>query len=96
VTGETGDERHRRRRFIERLAAMRSVDTRGAPSGTPAAELESLRVRVDHLEAALEGLQDAVYREGQRHDAEIEELQRRTEPAALARALEANVRKRGL
>jgi hypothetical protein len=96
MTGETGGERNRRMRFIERLAAMRSVDTRAAPSGRPAAELESLRVRVDHLEAALEGLQDAVYREGRRHEAEIQELQRQTDPAVLARALEAHVRKHGL
>jgi hypothetical protein len=96
MTEETGGERQRRRRFIERLATMRSVDTRRGPSGTPAAELEALRVRVDHLEAALEGLQDSVYRETQRHETEIQELQRQLEPGALARALDADIRRRGL
>jgi hypothetical protein len=96
MTEETGGERQRRRRFIERIATLRGAEARRPPSPTPAGELESLRVRVDHLEAALEGLQDSVYRESRRREAEIEELQRQIEPGAMARALEADVRKRGL
>ena len=73
-------------------------------SGTRTAEqdrrlerrLEAIETRVDHLEAALEGLQDAVYRQAQRDDASIEELRRRTEPGRIARELSDDARKRGL
>jgi hypothetical protein len=59
-------------------------------------ELSALRTRVNHLEAALEGLQDAVYRDAQRHDEEIAELQRQTQPENIARALSGDARRRGL
>lgn len=52
--------------------------------------------RIEHLEAALEGLQDAVYRQAVSHDREIAELRRRTEPEQLARDLSRDVRRRGL
>jgi hypothetical protein len=52
--------------------------------------------RLDALERMIEGLQDAVDRESQRHDARLEDLARRLEPAAMARALEDDARRRGL
>jgi len=51
---------------------------------------------MDHLEAALEGLQDALYRLAQRGDESIEELRRRTEPGRIARELSDDARRRGL
>jgi uncharacterized coiled-coil protein SlyX len=77
---------------------------RPGESGTPAVEqdrrlerrLEAVETRVEHLEAALEGLQDAVYRQAQRGDADIEELRRRTEPERIARELSDDARRRGL
>jgi hypothetical protein len=42
--------------------------------------LETLEARMAHLEAELEGLQDAVYRRGVLEDESIGELRRRTEP----------------
>jgi len=73
-------------------------------SGTRAVEqdrrlerrLDALETRVEHLEAALEGLQDAVYRQAQRDDASIEELRQRTEPGRIARELSDDARRRGL
>jgi uncharacterized coiled-coil protein SlyX len=58
--------------------------------------LEAVETRMDHLEAALEGLQDAVYRQAQRDDANLEELRRRTEPERIARELSDDARRRGL
>ncbi|MEA2324613.1 MAG: hypothetical protein QOD81_4463 [Solirubrobacteraceae bacterium] len=52
--------------------------------------------RLERLEALVEGLQDAVYRNARHQDERIEELQRRTEPDELARTLSADARRRGL
>jgi hypothetical protein len=55
-----------------------------------------LTERVEHLESVIEGLQDALYRQAQQHDRDIAELRRRTEPAAIARTLSEDARRRGL
>ena len=52
--------------------------------------------RVVALERLVEGLQDAVHREAVRHDTLIEELQKKTEPSEIARALSDDARRRGL
>jgi len=57
---------------------------------------ERLEQRVMELEAVVEGLQDAVDRESRRFDALIDALQRKTEPAEIARALGEDARRRGL
>jgi hypothetical protein len=58
--------------------------------------LDTLAARVEHLEAELEGLQDAVYRQAVREQENIDELRRRTEPEQLARELGRDARRRGL
>ena len=58
--------------------------------------LETLVARVEHLEAELEGLQDAVYRQAVLERDNIGDLRRRTEPEQLARDLVQDARKRGL
>ena len=58
--------------------------------------LEALRERVHRLETMVEGLQDALYRQAVREDERIEELRARLEPEAIARALSADARRRGL
>ena len=66
--------------------------------------LETLEARIEHLDAELEGLQDAVYRRAVLEDENIAvledeniaELRRRTEPEQLARDLSRNTRTRGL
>jgi hypothetical protein len=93
------DPRGRRRRRVAGVIAAlrhrdeRSESTAGAPVET---EIEALKRRVDHLEAALEGLQDSVYRESSRHDAELQELHKQLVPGAMSQAIEADARKRGL
>ena len=58
--------------------------------------IEALEQRVSHLEGELEGLQDAVHRDATRRDQETANLERKTEPEALARALSRDARRRGL
>jgi uncharacterized coiled-coil protein SlyX len=58
--------------------------------------LQALDARMDHLEAALEGLQDALYRQAVRQDESRAELHERTEPDRIARELNADARRRGL
>jgi hypothetical protein len=58
--------------------------------------LETLEVRIERLETAHEGLQDAVYRRAVLEDESISELRRRTVPDQMARDLSRNARNRGL
>jgi hypothetical protein len=52
--------------------------------------------RLAHLEALVEGLQDAVHRDAVRHDARMSELEKKTEPEALTKALSDHARRHGL
>jgi hypothetical protein len=58
--------------------------------------VETLEARVDHLEAELEGLQDALYRQAVLEGEHVEELRRRTTPEQLSRDLSEDARRRGL
>ena len=58
--------------------------------------MEKLETRLEHLEAELEGLQDAVYRRAVLDDEHLEDLRRRTAPEQLARDLSHDARRRGL
>jgi hypothetical protein len=57
---------------------------------------KACEARIEHLETALEGLQDALYRheilDARKHD----ELRRRTDPEQMARDLSQDARRRGL
>ena len=57
---------------------------------------QRLEERVQHLETVVEGLQDAVDRESRRFDTLIEALERKTDPAEMARLLGEDARRRGL
>jgi TolA-binding protein len=59
-------------------------------------QLRSLEGRVAHLEQLLQGLQDSVHRESERHARMITELQNQVQPDAMGAALAENVRNRGL
>jgi hypothetical protein len=56
----------------------------------------ALEARVAHLERQLEGLQDSVHRESERHERLIAELRAQVEPAAMGAALAEDARNRGL
>lgn len=81
--------RFRRRRLARPLHAASETD-RAEP------RLAELQQRLEHLEAALEGLQDAVHRESVRQDKQIHSLIESTNPAAVARALSDDARRRGV
>jgi hypothetical protein len=58
--------------------------------------LERLHQRVDHLEKVVEGLQDAIHRDSIRHEERMTELERKTDPDELAKALSDDARRRGI
>ncbi|HEX6698449.1 MAG TPA: hypothetical protein VF080_16690 [Solirubrobacteraceae bacterium] len=55
-----------------------------------------LEARIEHLEAALEGLQDAVYRQAQLNEHKHDELRARIEPEQMAIDLAQDALRRGL
>jgi hypothetical protein len=78
-------------------AAQAAGDPRTADrAATPPEQAAELRARVAHLEQLVQGLQDSVYREVQRLDKRVTEIERRIEPAELASALSKDARERGL
>jgi hypothetical protein len=68
------------------------------PGPDPDVELRltAIDARVTQMEAALEDLQDALYRQARREDETRADLQKRTEPKRIAKELSADARRRGL
>lgn len=67
------------------------------PGGDPnRSALQDLEGRVADLEQLVQGLQDSVYRETQRQDRRISELEARLDPTALLALLSQDARDRGL
>jgi uncharacterized coiled-coil protein SlyX len=62
----------------------------------PIQRIDALERRVASLEGVVEALQDAVHREWVRHDHKTAELERKTRPDELARALSKDARRRGI
>ena len=62
----------------------------------PDARIAELERRLEHLEAAFEGLQDAVHRDAVRQNQELDDLRRRTHPETMARSLSDSARERGI
>jgi hypothetical protein len=56
----------------------------------------SLQVRVDRLEQMVEALQDQLYRQARRQDERIAALHHSLQPDEMARALNADARRRGI
>jgi hypothetical protein len=89
-------------RLIARIRQIRrTADTSGAAPRTAAPKddavaLQVLQSRIEHLEQLVEGLQDSIHRESERHSRRLTELEARIEPAALSVALSKNARERGL
>jgi hypothetical protein len=64
--------------------------------GTRDDRVGALEARVAHLERLVEGLQDSVHRESERHAKLIAELQDQIQPGAMGAALAEDARSRGL
>jgi len=61
-----------------------------------AGRIETLERRVAHLDGVVEALEDAVHREWVRRDDKTAELERKTQPHEIARALSQDARRRGI
>jgi TolA-binding protein len=96
-----------RERLIARIRQIRRVAKSAEPAErvTPVTsdppepqqqQLAALEARLTHLEALVQGLQDSVHREASRNAKRLTELEARVQPAALGKALEEDVRARGL
>lgn len=91
-----------RERLVTRIRQLRQAGrTTGAQPTYNASEPGRARVgvleeRIAHLEQLLEGLQDSVYRESERQDKRMAELEARMEPGALGEAMSRDARERGL
>jgi uncharacterized coiled-coil protein SlyX len=82
-------------RQVRRLATTRDRPKR--PGGDSLAErLQAVEMRLAHLEQLVEGLQDSVHRESDRHSKLISDLQAQVEPATMGAALAEDARSRGL
>jgi chromosome segregation ATPase len=100
--GTRGDERRRSQRhtrILDRVVSLRRPDPAGADDAAtttqddpPAEQLSAMQDRLDHLEEALDGLQDAMHR----HARELAELRHERQPAEMARSRSADARRRGL
>ena len=86
--------------LIARVRQIRRAAARERPtsdSDDPHADrLQALEARVAHIEQLLEGLQDSVHRESERHAKLIAELQAQVRPPAIGAALAEDKRSRGL
>jgi uncharacterized coiled-coil protein SlyX len=88
--------------LVARIRQIRRPTTTDARPPTDADKpqtderLRSLEARVAHLEGMVEGLQDSVHRESERHSQLIAELQAQVEPGAMGAALADDARNRGL
>ena len=84
---------------VSRLWRIRSGGRQSSPASPEVAwehRLQTLEARIEHLETALEGLQDALYRHEVLDKENLGELHRRTDPEQLARDLSQDARRRGL
>jgi len=68
----------------------------GAGGDADVDQFGALERRVAHLERLLEGFQDSVHRESERHARMIAELQVQVEPGAMRTSLAEDARNRGL
>ena len=95
MTSEDRDGLIARIRQVRRLAQIRTQPPAGAGAAS-ADRLGALETRVAHLEQMVEGLQDSVHRESERHAKLIAEIQTQVEPGAMGAALADDARHRGL
>jgi hypothetical protein len=86
--------------LIARIRQTRRIDApeeASTPTGdADTGRLEALEARVAQLEQMVQGLQDSVHRESDRHGTLIAELQAQVQPAAMSAALSKDSRDRGL
>jgi hypothetical protein len=100
-TGDRSGAEGRRTGLLDRVVQLgrgrRASDSAPQPpADAQERRIEALEERIDQLEGLVEGLQDAVHRETVRQGARIGELEKKSEPAEISRALSRDARKRGI
>jgi uncharacterized coiled-coil protein SlyX len=84
-------------RKMHRARPTPDAPTQGAGESESGSDrINALERRIAHLEQLVQGLQDSVHRETERHEHRLAELEARVDPAALAAALSKDARQRGL
>jgi hypothetical protein len=83
-------------RQIRRASVEAAEQARPSTSALGQDDLRALEARIAHLEQLVQGLQDSVHRESTRLSKRIGELEARTQPAALGKAMSDDARQRGL
>jgi uncharacterized coiled-coil protein SlyX len=83
-------------RQLRRVAATAEQPSRASSPDSDEARIAALESKVAHLERLVEGLQDSVHREFERHRRLIAGLQAQVDPAAMSAALSRDARERGL
>lgn len=83
-------------RQVRRLASAADASPRSSTGDPNNERVRALEVRVAHLETLVEGLQDSVHRESERHGKMIADLQAQTQPGPMGAALAEDARSRGL
>jgi hypothetical protein len=81
---------------IRRTLPAPAAAPSAAPSPGGVERIDALEARIVDLENMVQGLQDSVYREAQRQEKRIADLEARLDPASLAIALSKDARERGL
>ncbi len=83
-------------RQVRRSSAGTGGSDRGSTADARDDRVPVLEARVAHLERLVEGLQDSVHRESERHEKLIADLQEQIQPGAMGAALAEDARSRGL
>lgn len=83
-------------RQFRRSAAGADPQDRPTTVDTQDDRVTKLEARVAHLERLVEGLQDSVHRESERHEKLIADVQEQIQPSAMGAALAEDARSRGL
>jgi hypothetical protein len=82
-------------RQVRRLATARDRP-KGQAGDSQADRIQALETRLAYVEQLVEGLQDSVHRESERHEKLIAELQAQIQPGAMGAAIAKDTRNRGL
>ena len=95
TSGDQRDGLIARIRQVRRLAPV-GDRSKGQTEDSQSDRLQALEKRMAHLEQLVQGLQDSVHRESERHAKLIADLQAQVEPGAMNAALADDARNRGL
>lgn len=97
MTGREPEGLIARIRQVRRASAAPAQEHAATTAAPPdSVRVDALEARIAHLEHLVEGLQDSVHRESERHGKLIAELQAQVQPAAMSAALSKDTRERGL